>query len=102
MKTKLLGKTSQELSALAEDCGLRPFVGRQLAEWLYVKKAVSWDRMANISKDSKARLQESCELGTSAPVGSACSSDGTVKYLFQVGEHEAVEAVMIPDEDRKT
>lgn len=102
MKTKLLGKNPDELSALAADCGLRPFVGRQLAEWLYVKRASDWDQMSNISKDSKARLQEKYELGTSAPIGSARSSDGTVKYLFKVGESEAVEAVMIPDEDRKT
>ena len=102
MKTKLLGKNPDELSALAADCGLRPFVGRQLAEWLYVKRASDWDRISNISKDSKARLQEKYELGTSAPIGSARSSDGTVKYLFKVGENEAVEAVMIPDEDRKT
>lgn len=35
---------------------------------------------------------------------SACqvSSDGTKKYLFPVGEDNAVEAVMIPDDDRKT
>ena len=102
MKTKLLGKNPDELSALAADCGLRPFVGRQLAEWLYVKRASDWDRISNISKDSKARLQENYELGTSAPIGSARSSDGTVKYLFKVGENEVVEAVMIPDEDRKT
>lgn len=98
----MLGKNPDELSALAADCGLRPFVGRQLAEWLYVKRASDWDQMSNISKDSKARLQEKYELGTSAPIGSARSSDGTVKYLFKVGESEAVEAVMIPDEDRKT
>lgn len=102
MKMKLLGKTPDELSALAAECGLKPFVGRQIAEWLYVKKAVDWDRMANVSKASKALLQDRFELGTSAPVGSARSSDGTVKYLFDVGGGQAVEAVMIPDEDRKT
>ena len=102
MKTKLLGKTPDELSALAVDCGLRPFVGRQLAEWLYVKRVSDWDGMSNISKDSKARLQEKYVLGTSAPIGSARSTDGTVKYLFKVGENEAVEAVMIPEDERKT
>lgn len=102
MKTKLLGKTPDELAALAAGCGLKPFVGRQLAEWLYVKRASTWERMTNISKASKARLQENFELGTSAPSASAVSRDGTVKYLFPVGENESVEAVMIPDEDRRT
>ena len=102
MKTKLLGKTTEELVAAAASCSLKPFVGRQLAEWLYVKKATSWERMTNISKESKARLQEKFDLGFSEPAGVARSSDGTVKYLFSVGEGECVEAVMIPDEDRKT
>ena len=84
MKTKLLGKTQQELSALSADCGLKPFVGRQLADWMYAKRVGDWDRMGNISKESKARLQERYELGASAPLGSALSSDGTVKYLFKV------------------
>ncbi len=102
MKTKLLGKNTQELEQIAAGLGLKPFVGRQLSDWMYAKRVVDWDRMTNISKDSKARLQESCEIGASAPIGSALSSDGTAKYLFRVGEHDAVEAVMIPDEDRKT
>ena len=103
MKEKLLGKTLEELKAVAVDVGLKPFVGRQLAEWLYAKRVSSWDRMSNISKSSKDALQEKYELGPSKPVGRAESSDGTVKYLFPVGEGvDAVEAVMIPEDDRKT
>ena len=98
----MLGKNLQELSEAAVACGLKPFVGRQIADWLYSKRATGWDRMVNISKDSKARLQEMYELGTSAPIGSTLSSDGTAKYLFKVGETNAVEAVLIPDEDRNT
>lgn len=93
--------TLDELKAAAESCGLKSFVGRQLAEWLYVKKVSSWDRMTNISKASKDLLAERFELGTSAPIGVAESSDGTRKYLFAV-EGGAVEAVMIPDDDRRT
>ena len=110
MKEKLLGKTLSELQEAAVNAGLKPFVGRQLAEWLYGKRVSCWDRMTNIGKAAKAALQEKYSLGTSAPVGRAESSDGTVKYLFGVtsakaGEEtgdNAVEAVMIPDEDRRT
>lgn len=109
MKEKLLGKNLAELKTAAAECGLKPFVGKQLADWLYVKRVRSWDQMSNISKDSKARLQERFGLGTAAPVGSAESRDGTRKYLFPVTcmvagkeESSAVEAVMIPDDDRRT
>lgn len=102
MKDKLLGKNLTELKEAAASCGLKPFVGKQLAEWLYQKRVRDWDAMTNISKDSKARLQESFELGTAAPTGEALSSDGTRKYLFPVSGSQAVESVMIPDDDRKT
>ena len=98
----MLGKTAGELSDIAARCGLRPFVGRQIARWLYVSKVTSWDAMTNVSKDAKARLQAEYELGTYPPEASVRSSDGTVKYLFKVGESDAVEAVMIPDGERRT
>ena len=107
MKEKLLGKTLQELKEAAVNCGLKPFVGTQLADWLYAKRAGSWDRMVNISKAGREALAERYDLGVSAPVGSAVSSDGTKKYLFEVGpgvkdNRRFVESVMIPEEDRKT
>ncbi len=109
MKEKLLGKNLDELKAAAVDCGLKPFVGKQLADWLYVKRVNSWDRMLNISKASREILAEKYDLGCTPPLGHALSSDGTKKYLFSVtcrhagmDETSAVEAVMIPDNDRKT
>jgi len=109
MKEKLLGKTLEELKAAAESCGLKSFVGKQLADWLYAKRVREWDRMVNISKAAREKLSERYDLGTRAPIGEALSSDGTRKYLFPVSckigdrvEDSAVEAVMIPDDDRKT
>ena len=109
MKEKLLGMTLAELKAAAQACGLKPFVGAQLADWLYAKRVDGWDRMANISKAAREALAARYDLGISAPAGTAVSSDGTKKYLFKVRcpmgvgmEESAVESVMIPEEDRKT
>ncbi len=98
MKPSLLGMTLPELEQAAVDCGLKPFVGRQLADWMYSKRVGSWDGMRNISNAAKQALSEKYELGTAAPVGMSESSDGTRKYLFEPG----IEAVMIPDAERKT
>ena len=84
MKEKLLGMTLEELKQAAVSCGLKGFVGAQLADWLYAKRATSWDRMVNISKAAKEALAAKYDLGISAPVGSSISSDGTKKYLFEV------------------
>ena len=102
MKEKLTGMTLTELKAAAAACGLKPFVGAQLADWLYAKRVHSWDRMVNISKTAREALAEHYDLGLSDPAGTALSSDGTKKYLFRVGDDRYVESVMIPDEDRKT
>lgn len=93
--------TLNELRAAAESCGLKGFVGKQLAEWLYVKRVTSWDRMVNISKASREALSERFDLGAADPAGMAESADGTRKYLFPVDEG-AIEAVMIPDDERRT
>lgn len=120
MKTKLLGKTLDELKAIAVEAGLPAFTGKQLAQWLYAKRVRSFDEMTNISKAGRERLAERYEIGVSEAVGVAVSSDGTKKYLFPVScpkvpgldayeqarpeelETAAIEAVMIPDEDRRT
>ena len=95
MKEKLLGMTLEELKQAAVSCGLKGFVGAQLADWLYAKRATSWDRMVNISKAAKEALAAKYDLGISAPVGSSISTDGTKKYLFEV--HPAGNNKKIPD-----
>ena len=84
MKEKLLGMTLEELKQAAVSCGLKGFVGAQLADWLYAKRVTDWDRMVNISKAAKQALSEKYDLGTSKPVGTSVSTDGTKKYLFEV------------------
>lgn len=101
-KEKLLGKNPDELKAAALAAGLPAFAGKQLAQWLYVRRVRSFDEMTNISKAGRAKLAELYELGVSAPLGSISSSDGTKKYLFGVCGSSRVESVMIPDGDRRT
>ena len=102
MREQLLGKTPVELKEIALKVGLPAFTGKQIAQWMYGRKVRSIDEMTNISKAERERLKEEYSLGVTLPSTCQVSSDGTKKYLFPVGEGNAVEAVMIPDEDRKT
>ena len=98
---KLLGKTLEELQAIAQEIGLPRFAGKQIAEWLYVKRAQSIDDMSNISLKGREKLKEEYTIGRHEPVAEAVSKDGTKKYLFKVGE-QYIESVYIPDNDRAT
>ena len=118
MKIKLLGKNLEDLKQIVVQEGLPGFAAKQIAQWLYVKKVRSIDEMTNLSKSARAALNEKYEVGLVEYEGLQVSSDGTKKYLFPVScshrrglnmhcqeedlETSAVEAVMIPDDDRAT
>ena len=122
MKIKLLGKNLEELKRLVAAEGLPGFTAKQIARWLYVKKVRTIDEMTDLSKNARALLSEKYEVGLTVYGGLQVSSDGTKKYLFPVKcshrrglnlscsgtipeeelEVGAVEAVMIPDDDRAT
>lgn len=106
----LLGKTITELQDIALSVGLPKFAGKQLAEWLYVRRAVCFDQMTNISLKGREALKQNYTVGRSEPVREAVSVDGTRKYLFEVQQHSGptgeagrfVESVYIPEDDRAT
>ena len=102
MRETLLGKTPEELKEVALKVGLPPFAGKQIAGWLYGRRVQDIDLMTNISKLGRDRLKEEYDLGVTPPSTCQVSRDGTKKYLFPLGGGNAVEAVMIPDDDRKT
>lgn len=101
-KTPLLGKTLDELKAIATGLGMPSFTGKQLAEWIYQKRVSSIDGMSNISIKNRALLNEQYEVGRTLPVESQVSVDGTVKYLFKTAKNQFIESVFIPEEDRAT
>ncbi len=101
-KTSLVGKTLSELQIIAENLGLPKFAAKQIASWLYVKRVKSIDEMTNLSLKARNALNESYQVGLSAPVEEMRSIDGTAKYLFKTPQNHFIEAVYIPDNDRAT
>ncbi|MBQ4390580.1 MAG: 23S rRNA (adenine(2503)-C(2))-methyltransferase RlmN [Paludibacteraceae bacterium] len=97
----LLGKNIEELQQVALSVGLPKYAGKQLAEWLYVKRATSFDKMTNISIKGREALKAAYTVGRHAPVKEAISKDGTRKYLFAI-DSQFVEAVYIPEDGRAT
>ena len=100
-KEILLGKTPEEIQEVVNRLGLPKFTGKQLVDWLYHKRCASFADMTNLSKQTRALLEEQFETGLTAPVKEQVSKDGTKKYLFPVGEY-FVETAYIPDRERAT
>ena len=110
----LLGKTLPELQEVAVSIGLPKFAGKQLAEWLYVRRVRTFDEMTNISLKGREALKANYIIGRHAPVREAISADGTRKYLFAVSPANPlspsergsggvfIETVYIPEDDRAT
>lgn len=91
-----------ELTALVAEMGMPRFTAKQIAQWLYEKRATTIDEMTNLSKVNRQRLSEAYCVGRYAPAGEARSIDGTVKYLFRVTDGQMIESVYIPENDRAT
>jgi 23S rRNA (adenine2503-C2)-methyltransferase len=101
-KISLVGKTLEEFKTIVSELGMPSFTAKQISEWVYKKHASAIDEMSNISVKNRSLLNESYEIGRTAPVQVVESEDGTKKYLFKTDTEHFIESVYIPDEDRAT
>ena len=102
MRDQLFGKDLNELQEISVALGLPKYTAKQLADWLYKKEISSIDEMSNLSKNTRALLNEKFEFGLTTPLKVQMSIDGTKKYLFPTLHNKFIETAMIPDDDRKT
>ena len=98
----LAGMTLEEIQDAVTALGMPRFVAKQLAQWIYQKRVNDFEQMLNISKANRELLASRYCVGLYPPSKAASSQDGTVKYLFDAGNNQSVEAVYIPEDDRAT
>lgn len=98
----LIGKSLDELREIAQNVGLKPFQGGQMAKWLYEKRVKSIDEMTDLSIAGRQRLAQKYCVGRQEPDVVTESIDGTRKYLFYASSGNAIESVYIPEDDRAT
>lgn len=98
----LLGKTLNELHAVAESLGMPRFAAKQMAQWIYQKRVRTIDEMTNLSVANRQRLAEAYCIGYEKPADAAHSKDGTIRYLFATPAGKHIETVYLPDHERAT
>lgn len=101
-KTDLKNFTLPALEQFLKGQGKERFRALQIFKWIYQQDAHTFEEMTNISKALRAELAATAFISNLEPEAVEEGSDGTRKYLFNLGDSNAVEAVVIPIEGRNT
>ncbi|MFH0934062.1 MAG: 23S rRNA (adenine(2503)-C(2))-methyltransferase RlmN, partial [Pseudomonadota bacterium] len=82
--------------------GEKPFRARQVLRWMYKAGESDFDAMSDLAVSLREKLKQTACIQTPAVVREETASDGTRKWLLDVGTGNAVETVYIPEEGRGT
>ena len=102
MTANLLDYDLEGLAVFCERLGEKRYRAVQLFRWIHQKGASSFDDMSDLAKSLREKLKVCAHVKALDVISQHISSDGTIKWLFDVGGGDAVEAVFIPEEDRGT
>lgn len=102
MTTNLLNFDLQGLTAYCESLGEKRFRATQLYRWIHQRGASDFDQMTDLAKSLREKLKGNACIEGLSVISQHESKDGTIKWLFDVGDSNAVEAVFIPEDDRGT
>lgn len=101
-KKDIRSYTQDELRAYFVDQGQQAFRGNQVYEWLWKKGAHHFEDMTNLSKETRAFLQEHFVINHIRVDHMQRSKDGTIKNAVKLHDGLTVESVMIPTPTRTT
>ncbi|HEY2976581.1 MAG TPA: 23S rRNA (adenine(2503)-C(2))-methyltransferase RlmN, partial [Burkholderiaceae bacterium] len=90
------------LSAHCERLGEKPFRAVQLFRWIHQRGASDFAQMTDLARSLRERLPSEACVAVPQVVSEQASDDGTTKWLFNVGDGNAVESVFIPETERGT
>ena len=102
MTVNLLDFDLDGLTAFCEQLGEKRFRAVQLFRWIHQKGESDPSRMTDLAKSLREKLPSAAAVQTLPVLSRQDSADGTIKWLFDVGDGNAVETVFIPEEDRGT
>ena len=86
-----LEELKQELANLGE----KTFRAEQIFKWIFQEKVKSFDDMTNISLELREKLKKEYTICNFNILKKQESKDGTIKYLFDVLDGNAIETVLM-------
>ena len=100
--TNLLDLDPEQLVTYCGELGEKPFRAKQLQRWIHQFGASDFDAMTDLAKSLRDKLKTRATIAAPAIISDHTSTDGTRKWLLDVGQGNAVETVFIPEENRGT
>ena len=85
----------EELKNELKEIGEKTFRAEQIFKWLYDEKVESFDEMTNLSLELREKLKENYTMCNFQILKKQESKDGTIKYLFDVLDGNAIETVLM-------
>lgn len=101
-QVNLLDYDLKQLAEWFATLGEKPFRARQVLRWIHREGCDDFAAMTDVAKSLRARLETCATIRAPAPVSDSVSTDGTRKWLLDVGQGNAVETVFIPEASRGT
>ncbi|MCA3642406.1 MAG: 23S rRNA (adenine(2503)-C(2))-methyltransferase RlmN [Methylobacterium sp.] len=98
----LLDFDAEGLVAYCGSLGEKPFRAKQLQRWIHQYNAGDFDGMTDLAKSLREKLKGRASIVMPDIASDHVSTDGTRKWLIDVGNGNAVETVFIPEETRGT
>ena len=85
----------EELKKEMIELGEKPFRAEQIFKWIHQEKVKTFEEMTNISLELRKKLEEKYTLCNYKILKKQESKDGTIKYLFDVLDGNAIETVLM-------
>ncbi|MBZ0113599.1 MAG: hypothetical protein K8J08_14135, partial [Thermoanaerobaculia bacterium] len=98
----LLGLSRQQLTEVLGSTIDRPFRVEQIFRALHEGGCGDFADMTNLSHELRSTLASQFDTGALEVSERHEARDGTTKYLFELHDGATIEAVDIPDSDRRT
>jgi len=102
MAINLLDLDHEGLVAVCSSFGEKRFRATQLFRWIHQKGIADFSAMSDLARSFREKLSNHARIDAMPVISQHQSADGTIKWLFDAGEGNAVEAVFIPETDRGT
>ncbi len=102
MSVNLLDFDAAGLTQFFTELGEKPFRAKQVLRWMHREGCDDFAQMTDVAKSLRERLSQTATISAPSMVRDSVSTDGTRKWLLDVGQSNAVETVFIPEARRGT